>query len=353
MKNNINIREIARIAGVSVASVSRALQETPSNKLSGEVRARILEICDKFQYYPNTHTVRMFSHRANTIAFVFPPYIGVRNDFNMSTMDPNLGACIKGAENVFSSNSIYLTLTSTTDKFLQKKEYLKIFRSRMVDGMLLWGWLENDAYLCELMDEKVPLVMLQTEAVNANVDKVVADDYNGMKSIVEHVISQGHKKIAVVSPLLVGSAGMTRYKGIMDTLKKNNIKLWYITEIKAFDPESGYKAGIEIFSNAPEVTCIIAANDLAAYGVLSAARDKGIKIPEDLSLTGADGLKQYGQKQLTTYISPSYQIGAKGAELLIRKIEDKKTIPQRICLPTTFIEGETVKSINAVMTEKE
>lgn len=344
-RNNINIRKIAKIAGVSASSISRALQGSPSRKLSVETRKRILEICDKFQYYPNTHTVRMFSRRANTIAFVFPTCIDEDNDLALSMMDPNLGACIKGAQDVFSSHSMYLMLTATTDKFLQEKEYLKIFRSKMIDGMLIWGWIENDMYLYELMDEKVPLVMVQTESINANVDKVVADDYNGMKAIVENVLSKGHKKIAVIFPSLAGSAGMMRYKGIMDTFEKNNIKPQYITKTQAFAPELGYKAGLEIFDKASDATCIIAPNDLAAYGVLNAAKGKNIKIPDDVSLTGADGLKQYGYKQLTTYISPSYQIGAKGAELLISKIESKNLLPQRICLPTALIEGETVQNI--------
>ena len=223
-KGNINIREIARLAGVSVASVSRALQDKPTNKLSAGLRARILEICEKFQYYPNIHTVRMFSHKANTVAFIFPSFINGHDDFDKFTMDPNLGACIKGAEDILSANSIYLSLASITDKFLQKKEFLKIFRSRMVDGMIVWGWIENEAYLYELIDEKVPLVMVQTEAAQTNTDKVVADDYRGMVSITEYVISKGHKKIAVVSPPLEGSAGSARFKGIMDTLGRTNIK---------------------------------------------------------------------------------------------------------------------------------
>jgi DNA-binding LacI/PurR family transcriptional regulator len=189
--------------------------------------------------------------------------------------------------------------------------------------------------------------MIQNEEPDAIVNTIVPDDYEGMKTILRHVISKGHRKIAILKPPVGGSAGAARFKGAMDALSENKIKPEYIAETKEFSFDAGYKAANEIFANAPDSTCIAASSDLAAYGISAAAKEKGIKIPEDISLTGADGLQWHSEKQLSTYISPSYQIGIKGAELLIKKLSDKNSSPEKICLPCKFIEGETVKAISS------
>ena len=345
MSNKVNIREIAKKAGVSVASVSRALQVPPSNKISPALKKKILDICDKMQYSPNMHTVRMFAKRANTIAFIYPSYERMHDAFDKGQMDPGLGACISGAEEYFSARSIYLTLTSATDKFVEQKEYLKIIRSKMVDGILIWGWTERDKFLYELLEEKVPVVMIQTEALDANTTKVVADDYQGMKAIVENVIANGHKKIAVIPGGQTSSAGVQRLRGVLETLEKFNIKPCYISALQGFGFELGYLAGKEFFSKQTGATCIIAPSDATALGIIEAAEEQGVKIPDEISITGADGIKLGKRARLTTYLSPSFDIGNKGAELLLQKIEDLKSPVQRISYPISFIKGQSVKEI--------
>ena len=344
-KSQVNIREIAKMAGVSVASVSRALQIPPSNKISPALKKKILDICDKMQYSPNMHTVRMFSKRANTIAFIYPPYECMHDAFDKGQMDPGLGSCISGAEEYFSARSIYLTLTSATNKFVEQKEYLKIIRSKMVDGILIWGWTERDKFLYELLEEKVPIVMVQTEAPDANITKVVADDYNGMKSIVEDVVANGHRKIAVVPGKQSSSAGIQRLRGVLETLKTFNIEPSYVSPRQGFGFEHGYLAGKELFSKQTGETCIIAPSDATALGIIEAAAERGIKIPEDISITGADGIKLGKRVQLTTYISPSFDIGHKGAELLLQKIENPESPVHEIHYPTNFVKGQSIKKI--------
>jgi LacI family transcriptional regulator len=287
----------------------------------------------------------MFSNRANTVAFIYPPYESMHDALDMGRMDHNLGSCIAGAEGFLSEKSVYVTLTSTTGKFLNQKEYLKIIRSKMVDGVLIWGWTEKDEFLYELLEEKVPAVMLQTEAPKADISKVVADDYNGMKAIVEYVIEMGHRNIAIAKPSQSSSAGVMRFKGMIEVMKAHGLEPCYISKNSGFGPEFGYLAGKEILSRNTGATCIMAPNDTSALGIIEAAKELKISIPDDISLTGADGVKFLGQTQLTTYISPSFEIGHKGAELLSKLVEEPNTAPEKICLPVTFIKGETVKQV--------
>ena len=108
----MNIRKIAQLAGVSGASVSRALNPSLADKVSPELRQRILDTCEKMRYYPNTHTVRMFSKRSNTIAILMPEKSILKEESSIQGggMDDSLSASIAGAEIVASENSIYLLL---------------------------------------------------------------------------------------------------------------------------------------------------------------------------------------------------------------------------------------------------
>jgi LacI family transcriptional regulator len=343
-KKASNIRDIARLAGVSVASVSRALRNEDGNGVSAELRKRILEICEKAQYYPNVHTVRMFSRRANTVAFLFPARMKNEETYETGAMDPNLAASIAGVEEELALDSIYTTLVSTSDSFIKKKEYLKLIRGKMVDGVILWGWSDKETYINELLEEKVPMVMIQCGG-DFKVSQITAQDYEGMKELVKYVIELGHRNISIASPLKTSSAGRNRLSGIMDALSDAGLKPAYVSNKGDYGVEFGYNAGLEILKNAPETTCVIASNDYAALGVIKAAKEKGLSVPEDLSVTGADGVKIPGLWELTTYFSPSYQIGLEGAKILKDLIGKPKRKPVKISLPVKLIKGETTKEL--------
>ena len=346
MKENkgLNIRDIAKLAGVSVASVSRALQNKPGNGVSEELRNRILDICEKVRYYPNVHTVRMFSSRANTVAFFFPPSMKSNDYSSIGIMDPNMGAAIAGAEYELSNSSIYMTLASTTKDFIDNKEYLKFIRGKMVDGIIVWGWTEESSYIKALLDEKIPVVMIQCGG-DFDINQVVAQDYEGMVSLVEYVASLGHRKIGIANPPATGSAAIERQRGLMDGLKKVGLKPSFVSTEEDFGIEFGFRAGQEILKKAPEVSCIMASNDYAALGVIKAAKEQGLQVPRDLSVTGAGGSGISEVMPLTTYLSPSYQIGIEGAILLKKLINSPDMTPAKLRLSVKLIKGETTKEL--------
>jgi len=111
---------------------------------------------------------------------------------------------------------------------------------------------------------------------------------------------------------------------------------------KGYGIDVGYRACKEILAAAPETTCIMASNNLAAMGVINAAREIGLDVPERLSVTGADGVEFYGQVALTTYASPSYAIGREAARLLRLVVEKTNRKPEHIKMPVQFIPGATV-----------
>jgi DNA-binding LacI/PurR family transcriptional regulator len=188
--------------------------------------------------------------------------------------------------------------------------------------------------------------MLQNEKVDCNCSKVLADDYNGMVALTEKAINAGHRKIAVMSPSLAASTGTERLRGVLETLKKHRIKPSYQTVDGDYSYEFGQRAAREILSHAPETTFIIASNDMSAWGCVEKLRELGCSVPDDISVSGADGMWAPGPLHLSTFFSPSYEIGRLGAELLIKEVHKKIKTPESHILPVRGMEGNTIKIID-------
>ncbi len=344
MAENVNIREIARKAGVSVASVSRALQDSPSKKISAGLREKILQICDEQQYYPNMHTVRMLKNRSNTVALLAPPEcIHIESEYDY--IDYNLAGVIGGVEKFLSGRSMYATIASMTEDFIFGKEYLKFSRGKMVDGFIAWGLTSRDEFIHELIAEGAPLVAVQGGFGKLVCSKVTAQDYEGMSRIVEYVVSLGHRRIAYIPALETSFPGVERNRGFADAMRQAGLAPFMVTGETGFNPDIGYAAACRIFKEKQKPTCIVAPNDYVALGVLKAAGEFNLRIPEDISLTGADGMMLPAQLQLTTYLSPSFQLGVAGAEMLCRIIDNPGLPPENIRLPVRFVPGMTVAKI--------
>lgn len=345
MKKSINIREIAKLANVSVASVSRALKNDSTSKLSASQREHILKICSKYNYAPNEHTRRLFSKKANTAAIFFPPFGKITQDSVEDYIDINFGTSLMGAQAALRKQNIDLLLTEVTTEFLETKRYLSMIRGKVIDGILLWGVQEKDEYIKEILAESIPIVMLATLKSDCSISVVHSDDYTGMFTITEQVISLGHTKIAIAQAYQASSIGQQRLAGVIDALAKHNLKPYYITKNQGFGYTFGLLAGQEILKNAPETTCIIASNDMAAYGCIDELKKHDIKVPQNISVTGADCIKIPGSyPPINSFAYPAFDIGYAGANLLLEHIAGKTEI-QNICLPTQSITGSTLINI--------
>ena len=344
----MTIKDIAKLTGVSVASVSRSLDPKHAHKVSPKLRAKILETCEKMQYYPNIHTTRIFARRANTIAVLMPQggILPSGSTIISGGMDDSLSASIAGAEIEASMNSIYVLLLSVTPEFIKNKEYLKIFRSKLVDGILIWGWTNEESYVADIKKEGIPCVIMQTTVSDASVSSVVAQNHEGTTTLIDYVLDKGHTKISEVSPAMTASAGLERHLGVIKALGSRELKLAYSSSTHGFSFKEGYQAAKEILHHRPDTTCIIGSNDLAALGVIKAATELGLKVPEQLSVTGADGLDMHGLINLTSYITPGYDIGRKAMRLLLKLIDGEETGVSQIRLPVQFIPGNTVHDLN-------
>lgn len=343
-RSGVSIREIAQRTGVSISSVSRALKDKGSPHVSNDLRDRILQVCAELKYHPNEHTRRMFTQRANTVAMYFPPVNRINNDIPENFTHAKFTDCMLGAQMVFAKNGIDLLLTEISSNFINTKRYLNMVRGKTIDGILLWGVLDTDDYIHELIDENIPLVMLQTARNDCMCSKVVADDFAGSYNITQRVLQAGHRRIAIVSPRGTSSAGRERMRGIVTALSEAEIEPVYITKQSGYGYQFGRKATAEIMDQGQEFSAIMASNDMAAWGCIDELKDHNLYVPGDISVAGADGVRFPGEVQISSFYSPAYEIGKLGAEILLKQLDGVQTV-ENICLPVTTVTGNTIKSI--------
>lgn len=337
-EERINIRRIAGMLRISTATVSRALSPELAHTVSEKQRARIREVCDRFQYMPNINTVRMFRNRSNLTALLVPEHCLSGHD----SIDYNLAGVIGGIERTLSERGIYCSLVAVTPRFLAEKEYLRFCRSKMFDGFLLWGMTERETFVHELAEENPPVVSIQGVKNNPKLSGVNADDYRGMCDLVRRVLDCGHRRIGVIPALESSQAGRERNRAVRDVLEKAECR-YLCSAVGGFDRQTGTEGFRELMRRDASISCIVCANDYVAAGVWLEACERGYEIPRRLSVTGADGLDFPGRIPLTGYLSPSFELGRLAAEMLLEHLDGRIAEPRQRVLETTFLPGATLR----------
>jgi len=162
--------------------------------------------------------------------------------------------------------------------------------------------------------------------------------------LAERVLAAGHRRIAVVPPLMTSYYSSCFLPGILNLLKMHREVRTYVTKAGGFEDSVGVKAVEEILSNAPDTTCIMAPSDVVAWSSIRTLAKHGVRVPEDMSVTGAGGFFLGTVLQVDTFRIPSYQLGVEGVKLLCDAIEEKKGLSSRV-LPVEMVEGDTLKKL--------
>jgi LacI family transcriptional regulator len=341
----MNIKEIAKHAGVSVASVSRAFQNPPSPSLSERQRRHILDVCEKLHYYPDIHSQRMSSKRSNCIALM-SHYLSLDNNLRHPSFrfDMNFTSVVMGIQCVLQSSNLSLQLTQVTEDFILERRHINMVRSKMFDAILVWGALYSDNFVRELVSEDIPVILVSTTIPDCNCSKITADEYKGMAAMTKSVIAAGHRKIAVVIPGNQASSGDLRKNAVLATLNEAGITPAWLSDPVEFNFDGAYAATERLLRKAPDVTCIIAPNDISAGGVIEALLHHGRRVPEDISVTGGDGVLFFGPLKLHSFYMPSYELGVLAAQTALRQINGEKIISHQI-VPVNMIPGNSLKKL--------
>lgn len=335
-----SLKDISKACGVSVATVSKALNN--HTDIGEETKAYVKQVAKEMGYSPNLSARALKTNKTHGIGVLFVDEAG-----NGLTHD-YFAAILDSFKRMAEKRGYDLTFINCYKDREDRMTYLEHCRYRGFDGVALACIDFDDPEVIELVQSDIPLVTI--DHIFNNRIAVVSDNVLGIRSLVEYVYGKGHRKIAYIHG---DDTAVTRnrlssfYRTIEDL--GLDIPDEYIEGAAYRDTYSVYCATRKILELPDRPTCIIFPDDFSAFGGINAIREKNLRIPEDISIVGYDGIPaaRYLEPQLTTIKQDTEQIGCVAARRLISMIErPKTTLVEQIIVPGTIVEGKSVTDIN-------
>lgn len=306
-----NIKEVAKKAKVSTATVSHVINKT--RYVSEELTERVFNAMDELDYHPNKTARSLRLGKSNTIGLIVPD---ISNQF--------YGELCKEIENIGSNNDYSVILCNTDNNPEKEKKYIDVLIQENVDGIIFISCGEEINHFRKIRNNKIPLIIVDRIINDMNVDMILLDNHMGGILATNHLINLGHRKIAFISGSYQSLERSRRFSGYKQALKNAEIEF---DEALVFHGNYQINSGIEIAKKIvdlnPMPTAIFASNDLMAIGAMNTLKDLGVKIPEEISIVGFDNILSASTTtpSLTTINQPKRKMAAKAIELLLYRIE--------------------------------
>jgi LacI family repressor for deo operon, udp, cdd, tsx, nupC, and nupG len=328
----MKIKDVAKLAGVSVATISRVLNDDP--KVKEETRDRVKEVIFKSGYTPNIIGRDLRTSRSNRILVIMPTashtFYSIR---------------LEGIEKRSEEFGFTVLLGVTNFEVELERKYIKMLMTKQVDGAIsLLSMLPTD----ELSNiaRRRPLVQCGAYTLNADISYVTIDHKKAAYEAVSYLISKGHKKIAMISRELDVSFVILRDAGYIEALSDGGVKYRpeYVVKRKTNEYFEGLSAGEELFS-LPDPPTAVFTNDSYAVGLLKYLVNKGVKVGTDVEVIGFDNwtISEFLTPSLSTVAQPRHQFGIIATDLLKKKIEDIHCVNEKIFLPHELILRDSTK----------
>lgn len=307
----VTIYDVAKKAGVSIATVSKVINNTGNMRES--TRQRVKKVMQELNYHPNVHASALMGKATKTIGFLV-----------QDISNPFFSELAKVIEDRVHEKDFNVFICSTDDDEAKEKKYIELMEHKQVDGFIISSTYKNKDILKNLIKRNVPLVLLTQDDPELNVSKISIDDFKGGYEATAHLLQLGHRNIAIIAEKLSFSSDK-RLAGYLSALNTYNVAHndAFIIRINP-SIENGMQALEQLFTleKAERPTAIFACNEQLAIGVMLAAREKNINIPHELSLVGFDDtiLATTTVPRLTTIAQPIKEMGMKTVDLLIEEI---------------------------------
>ncbi len=331
----MTIRDVAEKAGVSYQTVSRVINESPN--VSSATRQHILQVIEELGYFPNATARSLASNKTRTLGLIVPElneYVYIE--------------AIKGAEKEAKKHGYFFMLGITESDDTDEPEYYRWLTERRVEGNLfLYPSLEtgNDHhYLDSLLNAQLPLVTIAYQALHRKLTIVNIDNEDGGRQATEHLISQGHRHIGMITGHHLWEPARRRTQGYLDALAAASIPHDPALIVNGdWSYASGEMGMCQLLDRAPHITAVFAQNDQMAIGAIRAIRAQGRQIPDDMAVIGYDGMPvtQYYQPAISTIYQPMEQVGQAAARMLIEMIDNPRVEPREILLKPQLVRRET------------
>ncbi|KMS51141.1 transcriptional regulator [Novosphingobium barchaimii LL02] len=325
-----NIKDIARVAGVSVATVSRALS-TPSLVRPATIERIEAAIAD-LNYEPNHLAAGLRRQRSDNVIVAVP-----------SIFNPFTSAFVEGIENVARANKMRVLLGITEGDIDTLNKYVSMIAGKQADGMILLEKTLPDIVRNPPTKSKMPPLVAACEyPPDITLPRVRTDDHEASALVVGHLAELGHTRIAAITGPLDQFMSKDRLSGYKLGLLRARIEVdEAIIATGDFSLQSGYDAMLRLLDADPQFTAVTCANDEMALGALSALQQRGISVPDEMSVTGFDDLRfgAFSSPPLTTVHIPTVEIGEAAMRLMLDSLlqPDQVSASREVILPHRLI----------------
>ena len=327
MAATVTIRDVAKHAGVGVGTVSRVLND--SELVRENTRNKVKAAIKDLNYSPSPVARHLSRGKTMAIGVIVPFFT-----------NPSVVKRLQGIVSVLAGSEYDLVLFDIESRDNQDVLLTNILRRKMVDGLLILSLRPTDSDMEQFLEAGVPGVIV--DASHPQLNSVIVDNVAGGRLATQHLIDLGHVKIGYISDYPDNPFNhlpvLDRYEGYLQALDQAGIRrrAEYYRE-GCLNSQEARSLAKELLSLDDPPSAIFAYSDTQAIGVLEAARDLGLRIPDDLSVVGYDDIEAAAYAQLTTVRQSLYNSGVTGAQLLLDVIERSSMVPEVIALPTELV----------------
>ncbi|TKG93488.1 LacI family transcriptional regulator [Puteibacter caeruleilacunae] len=335
--SQVTIKDLAKQLGISPSTVSRALKDHPD--ISEETKKAVKELAQQLKYQPNAVALSLKHSRSHTIGVIIPEIV----HYFFSQV-------ISGIEDVAYDAGFTVIICQSNEMFDREVSNAKALLSHRVDGILVSISKETSDFehLRNVEDGNIPMVFFDRVCPEIEADAVIIDDYQAAYDATQHLIEQGCKRIAHFAGPLNLIIGRKRKEGFIQALKDYNIPVYEDLIVEADSFETGHQTVKQLFKGPDRPDSLFAVNDLTAIGAIQAIHELGLKIPDDVAVTGfSDGrFSNIVNPKLTSVDQHGYEMGKTATEILLKRImEDQReyTPETRVLKGNLIVRNSSVK----------
>jgi len=321
------MRDVAQHAGVSVTTVSHVINNT--RPVSDELRMRVTEAMQELGYQTNILARSLRKGETLTVGVILP-----------DSANPFFAEVVRGVEDASFMNGYSVILCNTDSNLEKERIYTDVLVKKQVDGILFIAAGLSTENIQSLLDREMPLVIVDRQVPEVNVDCVLTNNRQGGYLAAHHLINLGHRRIGcIVGPENIRSS-LERLTGYQEAIHEAGLPFDETLIVKGdFQYESGYEAAQRLLTIDDPPSAIFAFNDLMAVGALSYALEKGYPVPTGLSVVGFDDVRLavYANPPITTVMQPKYEIGELATQILLERMKNPEANPRQRVLETRLI----------------
>ena len=327
----ITLADIARKAGVSKMTVSRVI--SGKGQIAAETRVRVMRIIDEMGYHPNLIARSLASRRSMILGVIIPWK-------ERLLLDNYFAQVLSGVTDVALRHNYRILLCPVEIDRNDRKQYVNITRTRLLDGLILVQTKTDDPNIDGLADSGFPFVLVNQRRNSKNCSFVDSQNIMGAQTAVRYLYDRGHRDIAFVAGSMDESNGRDRFQGYRQTLKA--LGLPYREERVVygdFSEETAYRESARLFQGGERPTAVFCSDDYMAIGVMRRIHESGLRVPEDIAVVGFDDIEMAAHLQptLTTVRQQMVELGRTSADILLALIEGGRKASVRRLLPTELV----------------